>query len=132
MKRLILLTGLLAAIFILPVSVGQDEPNVIEPNIIEPNIAEPNIPKQKGPMIQKTDLRVMVKQLEKRVDYLENRVEFLLWDNIGNKADIEELQSKLNIKPKSRKDTPGGTSRERGRGIDRLPSPQKRHGVKIN
>ncbi|MFA5239776.1 MAG: hypothetical protein WC476_08745 [Phycisphaerae bacterium] len=105
MKRIILLIGVLVILGMLPVPplpAEQDEPNITEsedaePNIVEPNITEPNTLEQKSPIAEKTDLRILIKQLDKRIDYLENRTEFLLADNMANKADIEELQLKLNI-----------------------------------
>ncbi|MCJ7777638.1 MAG: hypothetical protein MUP16_04925, partial [Sedimentisphaerales bacterium] len=68
MKRIILLIGIFVVLVIFPappLPAEQEEPNIAEPNIVEPNIAEPDIFKQKTLMIEKTDLRVMVKQLEK-------------------------------------------------------------------
>jgi hypothetical protein len=94
MKRIMLLLGLLLAIVVPALLVGQNKPNVTESNVVEPNISDPNYLISK-----KTELETRVIQLENRVAQLENQIKILFIDNLYTEEDIiatwKELREQL-------------------------------------
>jgi hypothetical protein len=86
MKRIMLLLGLLLAIVVPALLVGQNKPNVTESNVVEPNISDPNYLISK-----KTELEIRVIQLEDRVVQLEKQVRILFADSLYDRANIVEI-----------------------------------------
>jgi hypothetical protein len=86
MKRIMLLLGLLLAIVVPALLVGQNKPNVTESNVVEPNISDPNYL-----ISQKTELEIRVIQLEDRVVQLEKQIRILFADNLYDRANIEQI-----------------------------------------
>lgn len=83
MKRIMLLLGLLLAIVVPALLVGQNKPNVTESNVVEPNISDPNYL-----ISSKAELEIRVAQLENRVVQLEKQVKILFVDSLYNRENI--------------------------------------------
>jgi len=84
MKRIILLTGLLVVISILPVVTGQDEPNVIEPNSIEDSYSLLEL--------RLSSIEVRLGNIEKQVDRLERYRKRSVSDS-DDESDKDELRT---------------------------------------
>lgn len=115
MKRLILTVIVLAAAIAMAVP---DEPNAMEElngtavAIEEPN--EPEMTEQKSYITEKTDVRVLIKQLNRRIDALERQIRALQDAVRDHEAEIVRLGGKVTttVKKKTSNDVPRRSRRK--------------------